>query len=74
MGNSMLISAELNNILVDLEQFYKAIGKKYNVTLFNRKCDFVEKEIIIINYFCFDVFGKDINRLFLNDVSTNKLG
>ena len=48
--------------------------KKYNVTLFNRKCDFAEKEIIINNNFCFDVFGKDINRMFLNDVSTNKLG
>ena len=73
LGDSVLISADVNNRPDDINTFYKIISKKYNVILLYRKCNFVEKNINIDSYSCFDVFGDDINYLFLNDSSTIEL-
>ena len=74
MGDVVLISAEINNTEKDLKLFHKTISEKYNVTLKYRKCEIIEKDVVFDNYSCLDIFGHDINNLFLNDHLTKKMG
>ena len=73
MGDSVLISSEINNTPKDIEQLHKSILREYIVSLFYRECDVIEKKVIINNYSCLDIFGHNINNLFLNDFLTIKL-
>lgn len=72
MGDCVLISS-CNDSSDHIAEFYEEISKVYNIALCYRLCRYVEKEIKIGDYSCTDVFGKDVNNLFLCDHLTTKL-
>ena len=72
IGDCVLISAETN--LDCIEQFFNELSKKYQVVCHYRVCEYAQKNIKFGSYQCSDVFGKDINNLFLNDHLTTRIG
>ncbi|MDM8543023.1 adenylate/guanylate cyclase domain-containing protein [Desulfococcaceae bacterium HSG9] len=74
IGDCVLLLAETNDSAENIEQFFEDVSNNYDVTLHYRECRFAEKEFKISSYSCVDVFGKDINKLFMNDPATKQLG
>ena len=74
IGDCVLISADLNVPMSRLNEFYETLSKEYDVNVFFRKCEYCEQLVAIGDYSCLDIFGKDINNLFLDDPSTVKIG
>ena len=74
IGDCVLISADLNVPMSRLKEFYETLSKEYAINVFFRKCEYYEQLVAIGDYSCLDIFGKDINNLFLGDSSTMKIG
>lgn len=71
IGDCVLISANSNT--ENINKLYEELSKKYNISICYRQCSYVDKQISIGQYSCLDVFGKDINNLFLCDSLTKTL-
>jgi class 3 adenylate cyclase len=74
MGDCILISIPQKVSSESVEKFYSDIKDKYNVSIQYRMCTFAIKQIEIGNYKCTDIFGDDINNLFLADKETFNIG
>ncbi len=72
-GDSILITAPENITNESVTVFHNNISKSYQVTTRYRSCDVIDKEIKIGNYCCLDIFGSDIDQLFLGDDKTTTL-
>ena len=72
MGDCVLISADSNT--ENITKLYEELSKEYSIYLCYRQCRFAEKQISVGQYSCLDIFGKDINNLFLCDSLTKTLG
>ncbi len=72
IGDCVLISADSNT--ENINKLYEELSKKYSISLCYRQCSYAEKQISIGQYSCVDIFGKDINNLFLCDSLTKNLG
>lgn len=51
-------------------KYCEEISEQFDIRAHYRFCDFEEAETSTDGYSCLDIFGKDINNLFLEDAST----
>ncbi len=70
MGDCVLITAPDNAIPETVNSFCNKLGSAYSVNVHYRKCSFEEIDVAYSNFACRDVFGKDINNLFMEDSLT----
>lgn len=73
MGDGLLISVEGKDSS-RIRDFYDVLRREYNASCQYRHCEYEEREISIGEFKCLDVFGKDINNLFLHDEETVLVG
>ena len=73
MGDGLLISVE-GKESSRIKDFYEVLRREYNASCQYRLCDYEERVISIGEFQCRDVFGKDINNLFLHDEETVLIG
>lgn len=74
LGDTILILAGQNTEIENIQSLYDKISDKYNIRMKYRLCEYIEEQINFDQYSCLDVFGKDINNLFLNDEHTHEMG
>jgi len=74
IGDCVLISIPKEVADESIEQFHSTIKDKYDVSTQYRKCRFVIETVQIGSYKCTDIFGYDINRLFMSDAETKRIG
>lgn len=70
IGDCVLFSAELQDAVA---VFYNDLSKDYDVSLDYRDCDCAERVLSFDDYQCNDIFGPDINLLFMSDQRTRHL-
>lgn len=74
LGDTILILAGQDTEIENIQSLYDKISDKYNIRLKYRLCEYIEEPINFDQYSCLDVFGKDINNLFLKDEHTHEMG
>ena len=75
-GDSLLVAIEVGlaeGIEAEIRELKSTLDKSNQVRISYRPCSVAVKEIQIGDYNCLDVFGTDVNGLFLNDEKTTVL-
>jgi hypothetical protein len=73
MGDCVMLSAESKDS-ARVKSFFEKIQPEYRVSCQYRDCEYEESSLKYGDFQCLDVFGKDINNLFLHDKETGLLG
>lgn len=73
MGDCVLISAESNATVDNINALFGALKSDYDIRLCHRECVFEELEVSFEKYSCVDIFGKEVNNLFMKDALTMRL-
>ena len=76
MGDCVLLIAPGDGEAGDvaaIELLHAAVGAAFEINTAYRRCTFTRATIQHGDYACRDVFGRDINALFMNDGETVKL-
>lgn len=73
MGDCVMLSAESKDS-GRVKSFFDKIQPEYRVSCQYRDCEYEETVLKFGAFQCTDVFGKDINNLFLHDEETSLLG
>jgi class 3 adenylate cyclase len=74
MGDCVLLTAPTGTSHEDIERFHNQVAEQYPVKTTSRVCAYTVRDICVGNYKCNDIFGHDINKLFMADAETQNYG
>lgn len=72
-GDSLLIATSEPVDKNQIQNFHNRVSTSYKIRTTYRNCRYMEQEIKIGDYCCKDIFGNDINQLFIVDDITTVL-
>lgn len=73
MGDCVVVVAATNAAHSQIQALHSAVSQRYPVTTHARLCHYAETPVRIGAYTCQDIFGQDLNQLFLHDAATTRL-
>jgi hypothetical protein len=77
MGDCVFVNSEsklTSETSLHLKYLFEILKPNYPILIRYRECEIERASINLGAFFCNDVFGKDVNNLFLNDEFTHRMG
>ncbi|MBL7014072.1 MAG: hypothetical protein ISR83_06600 [Candidatus Marinimicrobia bacterium] len=77
IGDAVLINCHsqlTDSLKQQIDAFFTKMTENFDVTVLYRECEVENEKIKIRSYQCNDVFGKDVNNLFVQDEKCTRLG
>ena len=77
MGDCVFVNSEsklTKETSLNLKNMFEKLKLNYPMLIRYRECEIERASINIGRFCCNDVFGKDVNNLFLNDEYTHRMG